>query len=192
MRKLRFRSLSHCLKSHSRRPRRRLDLSHHSRSVNRRLPLGLHTAVTLARFQTQRPGPFQTNWVRITSTLLQTRDLEPRGEKRLAHSGNVSLGQDEPEPRTRLLRAIHLLTELIPLPSPRARARVSPGIVAGTSTCPSPPRRSPHHVDALWLLGKAVGVAAGRGPEVDGHHHEKRLLLRDIRVRVVLQVHRVR
>lgn len=32
-------------------------------------------------------------------------------------------------------------------------------------------------MDTFWLLGKAVGIATGRGPKVDGHHHEKGLLL---------------
>lgn len=30
---------------------------------------------------------------------------------------------------------------------------------------------SPHHVDGLGVAGEAEGVAAGRGAEVDGHHH---------------------
>lgn len=43
-------------------------------------------------------------------------------------------------------------------------------------------------MDAFWLLGEAVGIAAGCGPEVDSHHHEKRLLLRDVWVGIVLQI----
>lgn len=43
-------------------------------------------------------------------------------------------------------------------------------------------------MDAFWLLGEAVGVAAGCGPKVDSHHHEKRLLLRDVWVGIVLQI----
>lgn len=42
-------------------------------------------------------------------------------------------------------------------------------------------------MDTFWLLGKAVGIATGRGPKVDGHHHEKGLLLGD-GVSIVLQV----
>lgn len=53
--------------------------------------------------------------------------------------------------------------------------------------CDAPPQHSPHHMDALWLLGKAVGVAAGCGAKVNGHHHEKRLLLWD-GVSIILQV----
>lgn len=56
---------------------------------------------------------------------------------------------------------------------------------------PTSPQHSPHHVDAFGLLGEAVGIAAGRGPEVDSHHHKKRLLLRHVRVCIILQIHRV-
>ena len=76
----------------------------------------------------------------------------------------------------------------------QARPQVSTGALTGACTWPSPPipRHSPHHVDTFWLLGEAVGIATGRGSKVNGHHHEKCLLLRDIRVSVILQIHQVK
>lgn len=36
---------------------------------------------------------------------------------------------------------------------------------------------SPHHVDGLRVTGKAEGIAAGRGAEVNGDHHREGGLL---------------
>lgn len=92
-----------------------------------------------------------------------------------------------PESRTRLENAVHLLLRQIPLPCPRALLQVSTGAVMAPPHRPPYPQGSPHHVDTFWLLGEAVGIAAGRGSEVNGHHHQKRLLLRDVRVSIILR-----